>query len=237
MTRRVRAALFDLDDTLFDHRHSARCVLRGFQARHAALAEYPLERLEEWDVELLDEAHGLVMAGRLDPDESRVRRIVALFERCRLSLAIDEAQALARERQAIYKASRRAVPGAIALLNELRRHVRIGIVTNNFEQEQRDKLVACGLPELVDALVTSEAAGHSKPAPEIFQEALRRLDCEAHEAVMVGDSWEIDVLGAPAAGIRAVWFNPRGLPMPDREDVTEIRSLEPAREIAKQILR
>lgn len=232
----MRAALFDLDDTLFDHRHAARCVLRAFQVRHPGLATHPIERLEEWDVQLLDQAHANVMAGRLDPDESRVRRIVSLFERCGLPLPEGEAETLARERVAIYRDSRRAVPGAIALLGELRRRVRIGVVTNNFHEEQVGKLAACGLTELVDVLVTSEAAGWSKPAPEIFREALRRLDGAPEEAVMVGDSWEIDVLGARGAGIRAVWFNPRALPMPDLDGVTEIRSLEPAIEIASEIL-
>ena len=232
----MRAALFDLDDTLFDHRHAARCVLRAFQERQPALAAHPIERLEEWDVELLDQAHANVMAGRLDPDESRVRRIVSLFARCGVSLADSEAVALAGERVAIYRDSRRAVPGATLLLRELRRRVRIGVVTNNFEEEQIGKLAACGLTELVDALVTSEAAGCAKPAPEIFRAALRRLDCAPEQAVMVGDSWEIDVLGARGAGIRAVWFNPRGSPMPDLAGVTAIRSLEPAIEIASEIL-
>jgi FMN phosphatase YigB (HAD superfamily) len=42
---------------------------------------------------------------------------------------------------------------------------------------------------------------------------------------MVGDSWENDVLGARAAGIRAVWLNRRGVLIPDPALAGEIGDL------------
>ena len=61
---------------------------------------------------------------------------------------------------------------------------------------------------------------------------------------MIGDSWDADVLGAAAAGIRAIWFNPgmrdaereirnAGCGMPD--DVAVITSLEPTPELLSLI--
>ena len=45
---------------------------------------------------------------------------------------------------------------------------------------------------------------------------------------MVGDSWAADVLGARAAGIRAIWFNPDRVPSPEPEaGVVELHALEP----------
>jgi FMN phosphatase YigB (HAD superfamily) len=47
--------------------------------------------------------------------------------------------------------------------------------------------------------------------------------------VMIGDSWVNDIGGARAAGVRSIWFNPRGRPKPDAPgEVRELRSLEPA---------
>ena len=50
----------------------------------------------------------------------------------------------------------------------------------------------------------------------------------ASEVVMVGDSWAADVIGARAAGIKAIWFNPERLPSPEPgAGVAELYSLEP----------
>src|SRR2546425_12205535 len=81
-TRKVKAVLFDLDDTLFDHRYAARCVLQDFRANHAVLRNYSLEFLEHEDFRLLGEKHALVMAGSLGLDEARRQRIQMLFACC-----------------------------------------------------------------------------------------------------------------------------------------------------------
>jgi FMN phosphatase YigB (HAD superfamily) len=48
-----------------------------------------------------------------------------------------------------------------------------------------------------------------KPHPEIYHDALRALDLEPQEVVMVGDSLKADVAGAQALGMIAVWRKPR----------------------------
>ena len=88
----------------------------------------------------------------------------------------------------------------------------IGIVSNNLQREQEDKLRFCGFDSRVDAVVISEGAGVSKPDPAIFRIALTLLGCEPTEAVMIGDAWRTDIAGAIAAGIRPVWFNRTGAP-------------------------
>lgn len=47
-----------------------------------------------------------------------------------------------------------------------------------------------------------------KPDAEIFERSLRELEAEKLQTVHVGDSWENDILGARAAGIKAVWISP-----------------------------
>ena len=49
--------------------------------------------------------------------------------------------------------------------------------------------------------------GFKKPDPRYFLYILNDLDAQASRAVMVGDDFVADVLGANAAGLRAVWFN------------------------------
>ncbi len=54
-------------------------------------------------------------------------------------------------------------------------------------------------------MVVSGEVGVGKPNPAAFHEVLRRLGAEPNEAVMVGDSWERDVLGARRIGMSTVW--------------------------------
>ena len=86
---------------------------------------------------------------------------------------------------------------------KVRERAKVGIVSNNLLEEQQDKLRCCELDQYVDVLVVSEEAGISKPDPRIFEIVLDRLRCRPQEAVMIGDSWDADVLGAAAAGIQS----------------------------------
>jgi putative hydrolase of the HAD superfamily len=145
--------------------------------------------------------------------------------------------AIATAYRGAYMASRRVLAGAVELVQAVRPHARIGIVTNNLVQEQREKLAICGLTPLVDELVVSEEAGTSKPDPAIFHLALDRLGVGPEAAVMFGDSWAADIVGATRAGIRAIWFNPAGKPQPDDPpDVIAVRALAPPEDLLPILL-
>ncbi len=222
----VRAVLFDLDDTLFDHHYCSRAALQAVQASHAGLAAMPFDALERRHAEFLEQLHADVMIGRLAIDDARQERFRRLYGAA--GVTPDErivAEAAVAYKQA-YLAARRPMAGAAALLALVKTRARVGIVSNNLLDEQREKLRECGLDALVDALVVSEELGISKPDPRIFQVALERLDAAAGETVMLGDSWAADVAGARACGIRAIWFNRHGARAPEA-GVETIRALEP----------
>ncbi len=192
-----------------------------------------LEALAAENERLVEVLHADVGLGRRTADDARIERYRRLFA---FAGATDvHATAAAELHRRLYMASRRAVPGAAALLAVLHGRVTIAVVTNNTVAEQTEKLAAFNLAPYVDALVTSEEVGMAKPGPAIFAHALLRCDCPAAAAVMVGDSWRNDVEGARHAGIRAVWFNRRGTPAPDPA-VASVTSLEPATAVAQRIL-
>ena len=72
----------------------------------------------------------------------------------------------------------------------------------------------------VDAVVGSKAHGRIKPHASIFVAALQTLGVAPDETVMVGDSYEDDIEGARALGIRAILLDRDGLRLdaPDRID-------------------
>ncbi len=232
----TKVVLFDLDDTLFDHRGTTLRTLEVLRKKHKELRTRTLQELEARYSELLEEIWIDVLRGKMSVEESRIIRFQLLVEWCGNKIDREEAEQFATEYRQLYLDLRTPVEGASELLSHLRQSVRIGIVTNNFVQEQRDKLLCCGLNHLVDFMVTSEEVGVPKPEPDIFHAALEVAGCKAHQVVMVGDIWETDIIGATRVGIRGVWFNRLGLSCPDTSLAAEIRSLIPAREIADTIL-
>jgi HAD superfamily hydrolase (TIGR01549 family) len=231
----ARAILFDLDDTLFDHRRSARAALTELHRLHGRGTD--LDAFERLHTMFLEVMHVEVLAGRIGLDEARRERFRRVFLASGITLNDADVDAVASAYRSGYMTARRALEGAADLLLAIRPHARIGIVTNNFLEEQRDKLAYCGLAELVDVLIASEDVGVSKPERGIFDIALQRLGVSAEEAVMVGDSWANDIAGAVDAGIRAIWFNPDRRPAPATPSgVSEIHALTPPEEILPLLL-
>ena len=221
------AVLFDLDDTLFDHHYCSQRALEAVRGSHACFAAMPFDALELAHSQLLEHLHQAVMVGRLPIDEARRERFRRLFGAAGVTADRHTVQAAAMAYRNAYIAARRAMAGAAVLLPLVRARAKVGVVSNNLLDEQQEKLRQCALDRFVDTLVVSEEVGISKPDPEIFRVALDRLECAPGDAVMVGDSWAADVVGARAAGIRAIWFNRQSAPAPE-PGIEEIRALEPA---------
>ncbi len=224
----VRAVLFDLDDTLFDHQHCSRTALEGVHRGHEAFRRMAFVEFEQAHGALLEELHHDVMLGRVPVDDARIERFRRLFLRAGMTPGDDLVRETAVRYRQCYVDARRAVAGAAALVARVRERAAVVVVSNNIRSEQQEKLEQCGLVSFIDALVVSEDIGVSKPDPMIFTAALERVGCGPEEAVMVGDSWAADIRGARAAGIRAIWFNQYAAARPEpAEDVVEVRSLEP----------
>lgn len=79
------------------------------------------------------------------------------------------------------------------------------------------------LAPFFDAVVDSAVEGVEKPDPRLFRLALERLGTPKDAAVHVGDLYEVDVVGARAAGIRPVLLDEAGLY--EGADCPRVRSL------------
>lgn len=223
-----RAILFDLDDTLFDHSYSCRAAIGGLRRERAFLRRRPLDELFQLYARRLSDDWEAVLARRMSVEDARTSRWEKLAEACGERLSRSDARRVSGEYRALYQASRRPVPGALDLLRRWHGRAVIAIVTNNELAEQEGKLRFLGVEHLVDHLVVSETAGVSKPDPGIFRIALELAGVAPEEAVMIGDSWASDVLGAIAAGVRPVWFNRFHYPRPGPEPAAEVDRLRPA---------
>lgn len=235
-TRAPRAVLFDLDDTIFDHARATRVALSAVRDAEPAFAAWSIDELDRRHRLVLEAWHQEVLAGRATIDQARVARFGELIVAAGGPDEPARASALAASYRTIYATTWFTVPGAVALIDEIRqRGIAVAIVTNNVLVEQQLKLDRCGLTALRTTLVTSEEVGHQKPDPPIFRAALDRVGVSAADAVMVGDAWATDIAGALRVGIRPVWLNRFGEISRDRR-VAELHALEPIREALAVVL-
>ena len=211
----LRAVLFDVDFTLF--RPGPELGPEGYRR--------------------LGERHGLV----LDPErysEARTQAIetlqrdyelvhdeevwIAFTEQIVLGMGGDPGAARACATDMVREWERHEnfslYEDALPALDELRRHqIKVGLISNG--QRDLDEFTAHHRLD-VDAVVGSKAHGRVKPHASIFVAALRALEVSPDEAAMVGDSYEDDIEGARALGIRAILLDRDGLQpgLPDRID-------------------
>jgi len=84
---------------------------------------------------------------------------------------------------------------------------QLHLITNGFELVQHGKLKSSGIDHFFKEVITSEGSNSLKPQKEIFDYALNRTGAIAKESLMIGDSIEVDIAGAIAAGIDQVHVN------------------------------
>ena len=190
----LRAVFFDLDDTLCDAVSSRQ--QRAHKALEAFCRHHPDHDLEEM-IDMVMQPH---------PTLSRENRgLRSVF--AELGLEESEGARAAYYCYGQYFDPLHLFEGVAETLECLCHRYSLGVITNGNEAVQNGKVGYLGLDRYVRWLVVSEAVGLRKPDRRIFQHALSQAGVEPQEAVLVGDRLDMDIGGAKAAGMRAVWFN------------------------------
>jgi putative hydrolase of the HAD superfamily len=99
-------------------------------------------------------------------------------------------------------------PDVIETLEYLKTKYRLHIITNGFNEVQFKKLKNSGIKHFFEKVVTSDNAGSQKPNMKIFEYALTSVNARKNESLMIGDDWDLDILGAKRYGFDQVYFNP-----------------------------
>lgn len=190
----VRGLVFDLDDTLLDHK------------------QWMLDRMALASRQLADQ---------VAPDVLLAQTYVALEEGEHARLIDVVAAGVGRVdlRDRLLAAYRAAVPAQAVLypdvldvLDNLRRQGwRLALLTDNPPASQRAKLAAApGLAEAFDVVVFTREHGAEKPARAAFDMAAAGMGLAPDELVMVGDNPARDAMGAIAAGFASCLLVQRG---------------------------
>ena len=221
--RHYDTILFDMDDTLFDFRHSERESLR--KTMLARSLEPTEERLDRYR-EISEGLWRRFDRGEISAEWLVVERF-AQFARelgCRADPAAwnaEHAGGIGRECW--------LMPGAQPLCRALfDAGCRLFIVSNGMGLSQRSRLALSPMAPWFSGLFASHDLCARKPQSEFFQIVFERTgNPDLSRIVIVGDSLQTDIQGGINAGIHSIWFNPQGLPSPHSPSPNyEVRSLD-----------
>ena len=121
-------------------------------------------------------------------------------------------------------------PYTIPCLEALKRQgLHLGIITQNLlttEEVRRLHLAREGIEHYFSVIVSTESAGFDKPDKRLYLKAAEIAGYSPEEIMHVGDSYELDVVGARSAGMRAVLLDRSGkLPSGDCETIKSLLAL------------
>lgn len=220
----MKAVLFALDDTLFDHKSSRRHGLLVLQSKFRELKDVTLIQLEMEHDYLLKSNYEKALDGTLSLADGAVQRIRQLCIDHGIKLDADNAKETAEQYRTVYNDHRKPLPGTKKLLTNLSAHTKLSVVTNGLTEPQFEKLKNCGIDHWFDSVIVSDMVGYAKPDKKIFLTALRRLNVKPEQVAFVGDSWDSDIVPAHELGMKAFWLNRYGSNSPDKSIATEISS-------------
>jgi putative hydrolase of the HAD superfamily len=200
---------FDLDHTLWDFEANARATLEELH-RKLGLYQKGINNFDLFYKNYL--VHNDILweryrKGFIKQDELRVKRMTLALLDFKI---VDEE--LAKEMNILFLdlLPTRTIlfPYTKEILQYLvdKRYL-LHLITNGFEKIQHSKLKHSGLNIYFKEIITSEGSNSLKPNKEIFEFALNKSGAMIHESIMIGDSIEVDILGAVNAGIDQVHVN------------------------------
>ncbi|THE63641.1 HAD family hydrolase [Salinadaptatus halalkaliphilus] len=114
------------------------------------------------------------------------------------------------------------LPGVEAMLADLKRDYRVGLLTNGPVRAQRDKLETLGWTESFDAALVTGELEAGKPDPRAFEAIADALGVDPTATVYVGDELEADIVGATEAGMDAIQVLLEDGPGPDSRAIAHV---------------
>lgn len=205
----IEVVLFDLDDTLFDHRGSVRSGITAHRGAHGLVGDDDVE-FARWNA--LEELHyHRYLTGELDFLEQRRARARGFLEPHGHILDDAGADAWFGAYLTHYESTWQLHPDAADCLDRLdARGIPLGIITNGDISFQGAKLAGLGITDRFEHVIASGTVGVAKPDARIFELACELFEVPVDRALYVGDRLHTDAIGAAGAGLRGVWIDRSG---------------------------
>jgi len=223
--RGYKYIFIDLDDTLWDFHANAQAALEEIYNNHQLYNHfnsfehyfniYAKRNLELWEL------YG----------KGEITKEFLNFERFSHPLVqvgagnIKIAEQIGREFLEMLPTKTLLVAHAKELLDYLYPKYPLTIISNGFIEVQYKKLRSANLEHYFTHIVLSEGAKALKPDKRIYEYAMQLNNATASECLMIGDSYEADIVGARNAGIDQVYYQPSITPT-EKQSTYHIKTLE-----------
>lgn len=197
-SQEIKAALFDLDDTLVDRRGAYDVFYRSFYDRQDAINS---------DISW-SEAKDFFWS--LSPDNATNPREAFTVIQQRWQGVTGDPDSHFHNYFKNMVANMQPLPGAKEFVDDLNSSgIPWGVVTNG-DQYQLDKVKSAGFEGLIPFVIATKLHGAHKPDPEPFLHALRLLEMSKDETgsiLFVGDNPHTDIIGAQGVGMQTAWIH------------------------------
>ena len=220
---------FDLDDTLWAFTQNARDTFeelydkyrydRFFHSFQHYYTLYQQHNLELWA------AYG---RGQLTKDELNRQRFLYPLEAVGAGDA-ELAKAFTDDFFTLIPTKSGLMPHAREVLEYLHPRYNLYILSNGFQELQCRKMRSAGIDRYFKKVVLSDDIGVLKPRAAIFHFALSATQSQLGESLMIGDSWDSDVVGAKGVGMHQVFYDLVGrddLPFCPTYHIHDLKELE-----------
>jgi putative hydrolase of the HAD superfamily len=214
---KIKHIFFDLDHTLWDFDRNSKLAFEALFHQYNIdidltkfLAIYEPINYAYWAKFRVEEI------SKLDLRRGRLSDSFAHFE---LIFSEAELDAMAEAYIEELPKNNHLFDGVIQTLDELKPKYELHIITNGFHGVQHNKLQKSGLMPYFSSVTTSEEVGLKKPNPVIFQKALEKAQAKPQESLMVGDTFEADILGAEAVGMYTLFYNYWAVDVPSHYNI------------------
>ncbi|HDX9578813.1 TPA: HAD-IA family hydrolase [Bacillus pseudomycoides] len=224
-----KTLLFDIDDTLFDFSTWWEEGLKETLSTYPLTSQFEKNILWRTFKHYSDSLWPLYLSGKLSMDEYRKLRLIECMKEFKCIMSEVIAEDFIQTNNEISLNFLKPNYITLDILNELKKHYTIGIITNGSRSIQLEKLKRLGLLEIIHEkeIFISEHIGYEKPEPEIFHYALKYMKTSSKNTLCIGDSWELDVIGGMNLGINTIWYNPiEKAPKTEHQPFAIIKNLE-----------
>ncbi|GLD48937.1 N-acylneuraminate-9-phosphatase isoform X1 [Lates japonicus] len=215
----VKAILFDLDNTLIETSRAGAVAIQ----KTSEFLKTTLGLDDKTTSSICDKFKHKLFHESFDPAAGRSIddvRVGHWEESIQETLGGSLTPSLAAQCYTLWKSSRLELlslsPQICDLLKNLRRRYKLLLLTNGEAQTQKEKVDAVRCEEFFDAVVIGGEHPEQKPYVSIFTLCFQKLEVEAQDCVMVGDSLDTDIQGGFNARMQAtVWISSAGGAVPD----------------------
>lgn len=226
--KEIKHIFFDLDHTLWDfEKNSALAFEKIFEDLNFEInSEFFMSVYNPINVAYWK----LYERNEIDQETLRVNRLKDAFEAINFEVTLEEINVISDLFMTYLTTHNHLIDGAVEVLEYLKEKYVLHIITNGFSKVQEVKMQKSNLDQYFISITNSEVAGHKKPHENIYNYALTVANAKKNESIMIGDSFEADVLGALNFGIQAVYFNPTN-ELIASEEIIQIQQLKQLKNI------